>query len=87
MCSLIYFVLSILLFIATFTHVFPRPPRRRRGPIYRARTHVIPQNGVAIFHHWHCNISYRAHVIAPNGVAIRNILYIKTDRKKREANP
>ena len=64
-CSLIYFVLSILLFIATFTHVFPRPLRRRRGPIYRARAHEYPQNGVAI----------------------RNISYIKTDRKKREANP
>lgn len=65
MCSLIYFALPILLFIAPFTHVLPRPPRRRRGPIYRARTHEHPQNGVAI----------------------RNILYIKTDRKKREANP
>ena len=31
MCSLIYFALPILLFIATFTHVSPRPPRRRRG--------------------------------------------------------
>ena len=30
-CSLIYFALPILLFIATFTHVLPRPPRRRRG--------------------------------------------------------
>ena len=29
-CSLIYFALPILLFIATFTHVLPRPPRRRR---------------------------------------------------------
>ena len=37
----------------------------RRGPIYRARTHEHP----------------------PNGVAIRNISCIKTDRKKREANP
>ena len=87
MCSLIYFVLPILLFIAPFTHVLPRSPRRRRGPIYRARTHVIVPNGVAIFHHWHCNISYRTHEHPPNGVAICNILYIKTDRKKREANP
>ena len=31
MCSLIYFVLPILLFIAPFTHVLPRSPRRRRG--------------------------------------------------------
>ena len=31
MCSLIYFALPILLFIAPFTHVSPRPPRRRRG--------------------------------------------------------
>ena len=31
MCSLIYFALPILLFIATFTHVLPHPPRRRRG--------------------------------------------------------
>lgn len=31
MCSLIYFALPILLFIAPFTHVLPRPPRRRRG--------------------------------------------------------
>ena len=31
MCSLIYFALLILLFIATFTHVLSRPPRRRRG--------------------------------------------------------
>ena len=65
MCSLIYFALPILLFIATFTHVLPRPPRRRRGLIYRARAHEHPQNGVAI----------------------RNISYIKTDRKKREATP
>ena len=63
MCSLIYFVLPILLFIAPFTHVSPRPLRRRRGPIYRARIHEIPQNGVAIFHRWHCNTSYRTHVI------------------------
>lgn len=68
-------------------YIFPRPPRRRRGPIYRPRAHVIPRNGVAIFHHWHCNTSYRAHEHPPNGVAIRNISYIKTDRKKREANP
>ena len=50
MCSLIYFALPILLFIAPFTHVSPRPPRRRRGPIYRARAHVIAQNGVAYSH-------------------------------------
>ena len=87
MCSLIYFALPILLFIATFTHVLPRPPRRRRGPIYRARAHVIPQNGVAYSHRWRCNTSYRTHEHPPNGVAIRNISYIKTDRKKREANP
>ena len=31
MCSLIYFALPISLFIAPFTHVLPRPPRRRRG--------------------------------------------------------
>ena len=30
MCSLIYFALPLLLFIAPFTHVSPRPPRRRR---------------------------------------------------------
>lgn len=48
MCSLIYFALPILLFIAPFTHVLPRPPRRRRGPIYRIRIHEYPQNGIAI---------------------------------------
>ena len=78
-------VMPLFLFIVP--HVLPRPPRRRRGPIYRARAHEHPPNGVAVFHHWHCNTSYRVHEHPPNGVAIRNISYIKTDRKKREATP
>ena len=57
--------IAIPLFLFILPHVSPRPPRRRRGLIYRARAHEHPQNGVAI----------------------RNISYIKTDRKKREANP
>ena len=72
MCSLIYFALPILLFIAPFTHVSPRPPRRRRGPIYR----TVPTNTH--------QMALRFSTI---GVAIRNISYIKTDRKKREATP
>ena len=72
MCSLIYFALPILLFIAPFTHVLPRPPRRRRGRF------IVPVS---------TNTHQMALRFSTIGIAIRNISYIKTDRKKREANP
>lgn len=57
MCSLIYFALPILLFIATFTHVLPRLPRRRRVQFIvpvPTNTHQmalhIPTIGIAISH-------------------------------------
>ena len=38
--STVGIVISLCIF--TVTHVFPRSPRRRRGPIYRARVHEFP---------------------------------------------
>ena len=72
-----YFVsivgIAISLCIFTVTHVFPRSPRRRRGPIYRVRVPENRLNGVAFFHRWYCNSLYHTHVIPQNGVAIRII--------------
>ena len=40
--------------------------RSCRGPIYRARVHEIPQNGVAYLHCWRCN-SYHFDTSKPFG--------------------
>ena len=78
MCSLIYFALPILLFIAPFTHVLPRPTRRRRGPIYRIRIHEYPQNGVAIHH----TVPTNTHQMALQFVIFRTSRQIEKERSK-----
>ena len=60
---------------------------RRRGPIYRARTHEIPRNGVIFSHRW--NPIYRAHthVISRTNVACLHWLYLECGRDKSAPTP
>ena len=76
-CSLIYFALPILLFIATFTHVLPRPPRRRRGrfivPVPTNTPQMvlrIPTVGIAIPHTVPTNTHKMALQFSTIGIAI-----------------